>query len=97
MLKSLDICRVAINTPQRLRDQTSRVISGNAKRGGTSGIPITPLAQGVPAVELRKAGNAAQALTMCSEQLSFMGEGAAACKPVVPDNSVRLAFGKRLW
>lgn len=64
------------------------------KEGEPQVIPLTPLAQGVPAVELRKAGNAAQALTVCSEQLSFMGAGAAVCKP---EDSVRLAFGKRLW
>jgi len=26
-----------------------------------------------------------------------LGEGTTACKPVVPKDSVRLAFGKRLW
>lgn len=42
--------------------------------------------------ELRKAGSAAWALTMLWAA-EFGGEGAAVCKPVMPENSARLAFG----
>lgn len=53
-------------TPQTFTDQTSRVVSRNAKWGRASGIPITSLARGVPAVELRKAQGMQPELWQCA-------------------------------
>lgn len=74
--------------------------SRNAKSRKTPNIPVTALAQRTPTGKISLDLNKDVAACMNSNlvlQPCAVGEGAAACKHVVPKKSVRLAFGKRLW